>query len=70
MRRAVSVFLLCTYPILVFAETLQFKDGRELEGSIIFIGKDYIVFKVSDPNFVINPLVTPNGPPQLSLAPG
>ena len=55
MRMAVSIFLLCTYPILVFAETLQFKDGRELEGSIIFIGKDYIVFKVSDPNFVINP---------------
>ena len=53
MKRIISIFLL-TYPILVFADTLQFKDGRELEGSIIFIGKDYIVFKVSDPNFVIN----------------
>ena len=54
MKRIISILLL-TYPILVFADTLQFKDGRELEGSIIFIGKDYIVFKVSDPNFVINP---------------
>jgi len=53
MKRIISILLL-TYPILVFADTLQFKDGRELEGSIIFIGKDYIVFKVSDPNFVIN----------------
>ena len=54
MKRIISILLL-TYPILVFADTLQFKDGRELEGSIIFIGKDYIVFKVSAPNFVINP---------------
>ena len=53
MKRIISILLL-TYPILVFADTLQFKDGRELEGSIIIIGKDYIVFKVSDPNFVIN----------------
>ena len=53
MKRIISILFL-TYPILVFADTLQFKDGRELEGSIIFIGKDYIVFKVSDPNFVIN----------------
>ena len=53
MKRIVSILLL-TYPILVFADTLQFKDGRELEGSIIIIGKDYIVFKISDPNFVIN----------------
>ena len=34
MKRIISILLL-TYPILVFADTLQFKDGRELEGSII-----------------------------------
>ena len=53
MKRIISILLL-TYPILVFADTLQFKNGIELEGSIIIIGKDYLVFKVSEPNFVIN----------------
>ena len=37
----------------MFADTLYFKDGRELEGNIIFIGKGYIVFKVAKVQFDI-----------------
>jgi len=37
----------------MFADTLYFKDGRELEGNIIFIGKGYIVFKVAKVKFDI-----------------
>ena len=55
MMRAVSIFLLCTYPILVFADTLYFKDDTRLEGEIIDYKENYIIFRVDNTNEVRYP---------------
>ena len=49
MKRIVSIFLL-TYPILLFADKIYFKDDTSIEGEIIDYKGNYITFKVGNIN--------------------
>ena len=51
MKRIVSIFLL-TYPILLFADKIYFKDDTSIEGDIIDYKENYITFKLDNINDV------------------
>ena len=55
MKKIVSIFLL-TYPILVFADKIYFKNDTSIEGEIIDYKGDYITFKLDSINDVQYPL--------------
>ena len=50
MKIVVSIFLILSFPILVFADMLYFKDDTSLEGEIIDYKGNYIIFKVDNIN--------------------
>ena len=54
MKRIVSIFLL-TYPILLFADKIYFKDDTSIEGDIIDYKENYITFKLDNINDVQYP---------------
>ena len=54
MKRIISLLLL-TYPILVFADKIYFKDDTSIEGKIIDYKGNYITFKVDNINDVQYP---------------
>ena len=54
MKRIISILLL-TYPILVFADIIYFKNDTSIEGEIIDYKGDYITFKLDSINDVQYP---------------
>ena len=54
MKRIISILLL-TYPILVFADKIYFKNDTSIEGEIIDYKGDYITFKLDSINDVQYP---------------
>ena len=54
MKRIISI-LLFTYPILVFADIIYFKNDTSIEGEIIDYKGDYITFKLDSINDVQYP---------------
>ena len=50
MKMVVSIFLILSFPTLVFADMLYFKDDTSLEGEIIDYKGNYIIFKVDNIN--------------------
>jgi len=52
MKMVVSIFLILSFPILVFADMLYFKDDTSLEGEIIDYKGNYIIFKVDNINYM------------------
>ena len=54
MKRIISILLL-TYPILVFADKIYFKNDTSIEGKIIDYKGDYITFKLDSINDVQYP---------------
>ena len=50
MKMVVSIFLILSFPILVFADMLYFKDDTSLECEIIDYNGNYIIFKVDNIN--------------------
>ena len=54
MKRIILILLL-TYPILVFADKIHFKDDTSIEGKIIDYKGNYITFKVDNINDVQYP---------------
>ncbi len=55
MKRIISILLL-TYPMLVFADKIYFKNDTSIEGKIIDYKGDYITFKLDSINDVQYPL--------------
>ena len=54
MKRIISILLL-TYPMLVFADKIYFKNDTSIEGKIIDYKGDYITFKLDSINDVQYP---------------
>ena len=54
MKRIISILLL-TYPILLFADKIYFKDDTSIEGDIIDYKENYITFKLDNINDVQYP---------------
>ena len=50
MKRVVSIFFILSFPTLVFADMLYFKDDTSIEGEIIDYKGNYIIFKVDNIN--------------------
>ena len=50
MKRVISIFFILSFPTLVFADMLYFKDDTSIEGEIIDYKGDYIIFKVDNIN--------------------
>jgi len=50
MRRVISIFFILSFPTLVFADMLYFKDDTSIEGEIIDYKGNYIIFKVDNIN--------------------
>jgi hypothetical protein len=53
MKRLVSMLLLYAYPLLVFSDTIYFKNGQTIEGELIDY-KNNITFRIPNPKFDIS----------------